>query len=476
MSMEIGAIPLHASTEVDIKAPWSQVVMVVDEALEGDLRAVLAASRLSVSVSIPIYAMTLEKTFSYQTSETVLARRADHLVADAVFFIGQTVANAAQWYLWWLRQCTNGLVAGSIAPEAYIHCTAEKPVSEDFDKAFLSRPGANDFLQNTIDQAIFRSLHVCADLDPFSPRDIEKVVGKSSNIRKAFNLAWSSDQALRVKMAYIGHFVTGKSTAFRVKPAAQWSRFLESTPRPYVDALLLSNAHRMSQPAFGQVLSSYIGNDEGVLTVSAHRNQDPNHSRVQTRFATECAEQQLRDRLKTLLAPFQESRSSGQRSIVPAVIRKLMSWSREADGTPAMKRRTMRERHLDTLGKNSGFLRSQEYGPLCFFCFARPWTRLLKCNKHGVCDECWPPVRERLAQRCMICDTKVTAPTRRIHREEERGRILALDGGGVKGLIQLEVLAMLEEEIGLDLPLRRFFDLIVGTSIGESCDYQPSSH
>ena len=52
-------------------------------------------------------------------------------------------------------------------------------------------------------------------------------------------------------------------------------------------------------------------------------------------------------------------------------------------------------------------------------------------------------------------------------REYGRGRVLALDGGGVRGHIQLEVLALLEQEIGLDLPLRCFFDLIIGTSIGE---------
>lgn len=232
----------------------------------------------------------------------------------------------------------------------------------------------------------------------------------------------------------------------------------------------------MREPAFGRVLSSYIGNDEGLLTVSTQRNQGVKYSKIHhTQSATEFAQQQLRERLETLLAPFQELRSSGHRSIVPAVIRKLISWSREADRTPTIKRRTMRERHLDTLSKYDVFLRFQEYGPLCFFCFARPWTRLSKCKNHGVCDQCWPPLRERLRHRCMLCDTQVATTSRKVDREVERGRILALDGGGVKGLIQLEVLAMLEEEIGLDLPLRYFFDLIVGTSIGEFCDNLPLS-
>lgn len=43
-------------------------------------------------------------------------------------------------------------------------------------------------------------------------------------------------------------------------------------------------------------------------------------------------------------------------------------------------------------------------------------------------------------------------------------RVLALDGGGVRGIITLEVLAWLENETGL--PLSRMFDLVVGTSTG----------
>ncbi|KAK3619027.1 hypothetical protein LTR56_024282 [Elasticomyces elasticus] len=62
----------------------------------------------------------------------------------------------------------------------------------------------------------------------------------------------------------------------------------------------------------------------------------------------------------------------------------------------------------------------------------------------------------------------VTRSDRRIsvRPSAARGRILSLDGGGVRGLVQLLVLQMLEDKIGLGLPLTRFFDLIVGTSIG----------
>ncbi|KAK6516439.1 hypothetical protein TWF506_006346 [Arthrobotrys conoides] len=45
-------------------------------------------------------------------------------------------------------------------------------------------------------------------------------------------------------------------------------------------------------------------------------------------------------------------------------------------------------------------------------------------------------------------------------------RILSLDGAGVRAVTQLILLERLESHIGLDLPIGRFFDLIVGSSIG----------
>jgi patatin-like phospholipase/acyl hydrolase len=48
-------------------------------------------------------------------------------------------------------------------------------------------------------------------------------------------------------------------------------------------------------------------------------------------------------------------------------------------------------------------------------------------------------------------------------------RVLALDGGGVKGLVQLQVLQYLCDEIGLrdTVHISTFFDLMVGSSIGK---------
>ncbi|KAF2963626.1 hypothetical protein GQX73_g9958 [Xylaria multiplex] len=45
-------------------------------------------------------------------------------------------------------------------------------------------------------------------------------------------------------------------------------------------------------------------------------------------------------------------------------------------------------------------------------------------------------------------------------------RTLCLDGGGIRGIIQLHVLRELEKILGPDLPVQLFFDLIVGTDFG----------
>ncbi|KAI0871339.1 hypothetical protein GGS24DRAFT_492309 [Hypoxylon argillaceum] len=45
-------------------------------------------------------------------------------------------------------------------------------------------------------------------------------------------------------------------------------------------------------------------------------------------------------------------------------------------------------------------------------------------------------------------------------------RTLCLDGGGVRGIVQLHVLRELEKILGPDLPIQLFFDLIVGTDFG----------
>ncbi|KAF7505357.1 hypothetical protein GJ744_000978 [Endocarpon pusillum] len=45
-------------------------------------------------------------------------------------------------------------------------------------------------------------------------------------------------------------------------------------------------------------------------------------------------------------------------------------------------------------------------------------------------------------------------------------RILALDGGGVRAVVELTILQQIERAFGVELPIQAFFDLIVGTGTG----------
>lgn len=52
----------------------------------------------------------------------------------------------------------------------------------------------------------------------------------------------------------------------------------------------------------------------------------------------------------------------------------------------------------------------------------------------------------------------------RIYKQANGSRILFLDGGGIRGLVQLEILSQLEQNTGREI--RELFDWIVGTSTG----------
>lgn len=116
---------------------------------------------------------------------------------------------------------------------------------------------------------------------------------------------------------------------------------------------------------------------------------------------------------------------------------------------------------------------------VCYGClFGRPEYRL-PCS-HVICTACLrdydqtDPARQYLGNiihnECIVCadSSDPRWPYRTQVRPDLAGlRVLSLDGGGVRGIVELVVLRRLEDHIGIGLPLGRFFDLAVGTSAGE---------
>jgi len=114
----------------------------------------------------------------------------------------------------------------------------------------------------------------------------------------------------------------------------------------------------------------------------------------------------------------------------------------------------------------------------CLGClFAAPEYRF-PCDHH-LCEECVKffddtdadkiyPGKVTL-EKCPLCaDVNKEYWPVEIRVKPPHGglRVLSLDGGGVRGIVELVVLHRLESSVGLEIPIGEYFDLIVGTSAG----------
>ncbi|KAJ5340343.1 hypothetical protein N7541_009467 [Penicillium brevicompactum] len=127
----------------------------------------------------------------------------------------------------------------------------------------------------------------------------------------------------------------------------------------------------------------------------------------------------------------------------------------------------IRKETLHRLYRRCGGLRSTT---TCLVCLCRPPEHMLPC-KHATCDTCvvifgnpssLGEYHFEVAQ-CPICDERSNVTVRQLP-PTKHPVILSLDGGGVRGLIQLGLLQALERRIGV--PIASLPDLCTGTSVG----------
>lgn len=93
---------------------------------------------------------------------------------------------------------------------------------------------------------------------------------------------------------------------------------------------------------------------------------------------------------------------------------------------------------------------------------------------HALCSKCvrvlgTPVLNDpywRNIAKCPFCTLKLEPGPRKISLQPPTAglRILTMDGGGVRGILELELLQMLEDR--LQFPISKAFDLMVGTSTG----------
>lgn len=123
-------------------------------------------------------------------------------------------------------------------------------------------------------------------------------------------------------------------------------------------------------------------------------------------------------------------------------------------------------------GHWKAFSRIQSHD-LCYGCFLQPFEYHLPCQC-SLCVRCCnvlgaeQEVPTLLAfQRCPLCQAAYKVPARlRVPPPTAGYRLLELDGGGVKGIVQIAILKNVQDRSGLSVV--KLFDMISGTSAGSS--------
>ncbi|KAM5351189.1 hypothetical protein ACJ41O_003912 [Fusarium nematophilum] len=118
-------------------------------------------------------------------------------------------------------------------------------------------------------------------------------------------------------------------------------------------------------------------------------------------------------------------------------------------------------------------------GFVCFWCFHSVPAEILPCG-HGICNSCLACAGAKSTDPTL--DSRVAVlPGCSLHSPERRfqhpvmvlrlpgylgRRLLSLDGGGTRAIVELHILSAVEHKFGGHMPLSKFFDLIGGTSAG----------
>ncbi|KAK8101867.1 hypothetical protein PG999_012241 [Apiospora kogelbergensis] len=135
-----------------------------------------------------------------------------------------------------------------------------------------------------------------------------------------------------------------------------------------------------------------------------------------------------------------------------------------------LHRERLNELYSNTLGNARDFT---SYSA-CLCCLRELPECVLPCG-HILCYSCIQIYGQRTSRttieisRCPlhIRDVISTPPWVITTKPPQAGvRILCLDGGGIRGVVQLQVLKEIERILGPDLPIQLFFDLMVGSNFG----------
>lgn len=152
-------------------------------------------------------------------------------------------------------------------------------------------------------------------------------------------------------------------------------------------------------------------------------------------------------------------------------------YRREKTGLTTSDRRIAWELHLESaddfygnIGASATMVRSHA---TCLCCLKESPQCVLPCG-HVLCEQCARACGRRSELSLMIdccplhrADSRWEKPTTlRLKAPEAGACTLSLDGGGIRGVVQLETLRAIGQALGNHVPVHKFFDLIVGAGTG----------
>jgi hypothetical protein len=173
------------------------------------------------------------------------------------------------------------------------------------------------------------------------------------------------------------------------------------------------------------------------------------------------------------------TQSTGQLSLQLEHSAKVSKLRQDVLGTEILRRSESLGSDDLVIGKS--FWEQIKSNKTCFACLQFVPDHVLLCG-HSLCEECMKDFgdgsdqqskyRHRVSiSHCMLCrHTIPDGDPYHVAKLKPRCaglRLLTLDGGGVRGIIEIALLEKLECRVGLDVPVRELFDLIVGTSTGK---------
>jgi hypothetical protein len=110
----------------------------------------------------------------------------------------------------------------------------------------------------------------------------------------------------------------------------------------------------------------------------------------------------------------------------------------------------------------------------CLACLRRKPEYILPCG-HSVCENCALVFGECNEHNrwvfeihnCFLCGMELRDVTVKVKPDNAGVIALSIDGGGVRGIMPLQFLQVLQDRIGLPIPVQENFDIAFGTSSGE---------